>query len=67
MKQTLEDYASRLIADWRMPRNHIGKVKCRYCKHCGTAREVGVICKNPKNGFCPTGLDAVCSRFDPRG
>jgi hypothetical protein len=66
MKTNTEPPLARIVADWRMPRDSGSDCKCRRCKHCGTAREIGVVCKHPRNDFCGTELDAVCNRFESR-
>jgi len=78
VKRTPDDTAARLEARWGI-KSWTGMSKhsrqeltsCCHCKHCGTTREIGVVCKHPDNEFFSTELDATCKRFyirfDPRG
>ena len=68
MKTNLEDSVARINAGWHKlrPGGRDERKGCRYCKHCGTSREVGVFCKHPHSAFFETEIDAVCKRFDPR-
>jgi len=61
-----ENPAAKANAGWSIPYCKTDRL-CRKCKHCGTAREIGVVCKHPLNDFCDTDLDATCKRFEPRG
>ena len=61
----LEDSVSRINAGWYLA-GKTARDRCRDCRHCGTAREIGVVCKHPHNDFCETELDAVCKRFEGR-